>query len=83
MPIGILLWVLSSYLSFDKTGTTAQFVKFFGQKVVSGFCVNQRAETPFLRDGRGGNKSSGWRWACIELRKMANRASIGKVSQRG
>ena len=45
--------------------------------------MNQRAETPFLRDGRGGNKSSGWRWACIELRKMANRASIGKVSQRG
>lgn len=36
-----------------------------------------------LRDGCGGNKISGWRWACIELRKMANRASIGKVSQRG
>ena len=50
---------------------------------MSGFRVNQRAERLFLWDGRGKNKSSGWRWACIELRKMANRASIGKVSQRG
>ena len=45
-----------------------------------GFCVNQRAGTPFLQDRRSENDLVGWRLACIELRKMANRASIGKGS---
>ena len=50
------------------------------KKIVSGFCMNQRAGTPFLQDRRSENELSGWRLACIELRKMANRASIGKGS---
>lgn len=64
-------------------GLRRNFVKEYGQKVVSRFCVNQRAGTPFLQDRRSENERGGWRLACIELRKMVNHASIGKGSLYG
>ena len=69
----------SMFGSHDNSNRLHLVIKY-GQKIVSVFCMNQRAGTPFLQDRRSENELSGWRLACIELRKMANRASIGKGS---